>query len=160
MDKPIPKSFAELVNQWHEMMDDVAFVRQLKNLEIVMEGGDMRRIQRSQGGVNAILNLGSQPTVVPLAPLVPAQPTYDPETVRWINRAAGASGTFSSTSKQIADAFIVALHAKSYNSKILWLNPLLGTNLATALVPSATRSTSGRRRTTTSWTSTSTRSRG
>lgn len=66
---------------------------------------------------------------------VPGRSLFDPETLRWIARAEAAGGSFLGNSKAIADAFIVALHRRSYNSKIKYLLPMLGGNLATARVP-------------------------
>lgn len=60
---------------------------------------------------------------------------YNAETTTWITRVGAAGGSFTGTSKSIADALIVALQAKSYNSKIVYLLPLLGSNLAAARVP-------------------------
>lgn len=60
---------------------------------------------------------------------------YDPETRAWIAAATAAGGAFRSDSKQIANDLITAIKAKSFNSKIVYLMPFLGDNLASALVP-------------------------
>lgn len=60
---------------------------------------------------------------------------YDPETQAWIAAADEADGTYLSDSKSLADGLIRAIKAASYNSKIKYLLPFLGGNLATALVP-------------------------
>lgn len=59
----------------------------------------------------------------------------NPETIVWRNRAIAAGGTFASNSISLADALINAIAAASFNSKIIYLLPILGGNLATALVP-------------------------
>lgn len=66
----------------------------------------------------------------------PPIPTIlDPETIVWRDAAIAAGGTFLDDSIEIANDLIVALKAKPYNAKVLWLLPLLGGNLATARMP-------------------------
>jgi hypothetical protein len=60
---------------------------------------------------------------------------FDPETDTWISRVNAAGGTYEADSKALADALIIALKAKSYEAKIVYLLPLLGSNLAAARVP-------------------------
>lgn len=60
---------------------------------------------------------------------------FNAETVAWIAAVDAAGGTYETNSKAIADALIVALRAKSYTAKIVYLLPLLGSNLAAARVP-------------------------
>jgi len=59
----------------------------------------------------------------------------DPETLTWRSRVNAAGGTFETNSVALADALIVQLKTKSYESKIKYLLPLLGSNLAAARVP-------------------------
>lgn len=59
----------------------------------------------------------------------------DPETEVWISRARQAGGTFLYNSVSIADRLIKAIKASSFNSRIKYLLPFLGGNLATAIVP-------------------------
>lgn len=129
-----PFRFADLLKQMDTLHDDLQFVRQLKKLDIIMSGGDMRRIQRAPGGENAIIDFRDMASGISQV-ILPQVASYDPETVTWINRAEAIGGTFLPNSKTIADNFIVALHAKSYNSKVVYLLPLLGANLGTARIP-------------------------
>lgn len=62
-------------------------------------------------------------------------PSFDAETLTWIAGVDAASGTYESDSKTIADGIIVALHAKTYNAHIIYILPLLGSNLAAARMP-------------------------
>lgn len=59
----------------------------------------------------------------------------DAETIVWRDQAIALGGTFLSDSIALADALIVAIKATAYSSKIVYLLPLLGGNLATARVP-------------------------
>ncbi len=60
---------------------------------------------------------------------------YDPETLVWIGRAEDAGGSFGTRSKAWADALIRKIKNQSFDSKIVYLLPFLGSNLATARVP-------------------------
>ncbi len=59
----------------------------------------------------------------------------DPETVAWMNAARTSGGTFTTEAVVIANNLILALKSASFGAKILYLLPMLGGNLATALVP-------------------------
>lgn len=59
----------------------------------------------------------------------------DGETMIWRDRAIAAGGTFGTNSISVADALIRAIKVGTFNSKIKYLLPLLGGNLATARVP-------------------------
>lgn len=59
----------------------------------------------------------------------------DSETVAWIAAVDAAGGTYEVDSKSIADALIVALKTKAYESHVIYILPLLGSNLAAARVP-------------------------
>jgi len=65
----------------------------------------------------------------------PEPASYDEVTQLWISRIEAAGGTFASNSKAIADALVVKLKEKTYYTKIKYLLPLLGSNLAAARVP-------------------------
>jgi hypothetical protein len=67
---------------------------------------------------------------------LPEIPTIlDPETIVWRDAAIAAGGTLSDESIEIANDFIVALKAEAFNSKVKYLLPLLGSNLAAARMP-------------------------
>jgi len=57
------------------------------------------------------------------------------ETALWESRVRSNSGTLASDSIQIADNLVTGLKSLSSFSKIKWLLPLLGSNLAAARVP-------------------------
>ena len=59
----------------------------------------------------------------------------DPEFSTWVARVTAAGGTFAGDSKTIAQALLAQLHTRSYNHKVVYLLPLLGSNLAAARVP-------------------------
>ena len=59
----------------------------------------------------------------------------DPEVAKWRARVTAAGGTLASNSVTIAANLMAELRRKSYNQKIVYLLPLLGTNLAAAIVP-------------------------
>lgn len=68
-------------------------------------------------------------------PLYVPPPPLHAETIAWRDYAISFGGTFLSTSIIRANNLIVALNATAYNSKILYMLPFLGGNLATARVP-------------------------
>jgi hypothetical protein len=70
-------------------------------------------------------------------PDIPALPGgLQAETTAWITAAGVAGGgTISDDSKAIADKLIVLLKAESFYSKIVYLMPHLGPDLATAVTP-------------------------
>ena len=51
------------------------------------------------------------------------------------DRAVASGGTFTANTLNLADALISALNSQTFAGKILWLAPLFGNNLATALIP-------------------------
>jgi hypothetical protein len=53
----------------------------------------------------------------------------------WINGVTANGGTFGPNSKSIACALITQLGLRSYSNKVKYMLPLLGSNLAAALVP-------------------------
>jgi hypothetical protein len=59
----------------------------------------------------------------------------DPETIVWRDEAASVGGTFGPSSIARADALIRAVKATSFNSKVVYILPLIGGNLATGLQP-------------------------
>lgn len=67
--------------------------------------------------------------------VAPGGNQYDPETRAWISHVTSAGGTFAPDSKTLANDLVIALKAKSYDSKIIYLMPLLGSNLAAARIP-------------------------
>lgn len=59
----------------------------------------------------------------------------DPEITTWLARVSAASGTLAGDSQSIAEDLIAAIKASTFDAKILYLLPLLGSNLAAARVP-------------------------
>jgi hypothetical protein len=53
----------------------------------------------------------------------------------WVSRAETAGGTFTTNSKPIAAKLLRGIRESTYNSKIKYLLPFLGSNLATACIP-------------------------
>lgn len=122
----LPKTAADLLNPARQA--DLRRAGQLlnafQNLRLVIKSGlgvSSNVIQVS--GKSALLT-GEADTLI-----------LDPETVIWIQRAKAAGGTFTNNSIAIANALIVAIKRTGFNNSIVYLLPLLGGNLATALVP-------------------------
>lgn len=61
--------------------------------------------------------------------------TYEAEVVTWMSLVASSSGTLAANSARIANDLMVALNAATYRAKIIYLLPLLGSNLAAARCP-------------------------
>jgi hypothetical protein len=57
------------------------------------------------------------------------------ELATWVSAATAAGGTFTASSKPIAAKLLRGIREASYDSKIKYLAPFLGGNLATARVP-------------------------
>lgn len=57
------------------------------------------------------------------------------ETKVWMSKAALNGGLYTGISVGTADALIRAIQNSTFNSKLLWLAPLLGGNLGTMLAP-------------------------
>lgn len=99
-------------------------VRSLSSLQPIVTLGGVTRVSPVRwSGANAQIVL--EGLSVPL----------DPETIIWRAGATAAGGTFAEDSVALADALIRAVKASSFNSKLVYLLPLLGGNLATALQP-------------------------
>src|SRR5690606_9772595 len=60
---------------------------------------------------------------------------FDPVVAKWANRVIAAGGTFEADSVNIALALHGNLQNKSFYTKIIYLMPFLGGNLAAARVP-------------------------
>jgi len=60
---------------------------------------------------------------------------YNAETLAWIAGISGLGGTVTTQEKDWADALIVALQGETYDAKVVWLAPFLGTNVAAHRVP-------------------------
>jgi hypothetical protein len=61
--------------------------------------------------------------------------TYSASTLAWKAAVLAAGGTLNSFSQVIADTVIRAIEASTFSSKIVYLLPLLGTNLVAARTP-------------------------
>jgi hypothetical protein len=60
---------------------------------------------------------------------------YSAETTAWINGITALSGSVTTSEKNIADAIIVAIQGASYGSKIKYLLPFIGGNIAAHRMP-------------------------
>lgn len=102
----------------------IAFLEALERLQLVIKtsGGTSSTSVQISGG-SALLEG------------IVYQNELDPETVIWRDRAISDGGSFTSQSIEIANNLILAIKATAFNEKIKYLMPLLGGNLATALVP-------------------------
>jgi hypothetical protein len=65
----------------------------------------------------------------------PPSEDLHPETRAWRASALAADGTFGADSLRLADRLVRGLNAATYNSKVVWLVPFLGANLAAAITP-------------------------
>lgn len=61
--------------------------------------------------------------------------SYNSETTIWFNAISAAGGSTTTTDRTLADALIVALQGKSYNTKVIWLAPWLTNNIKGARMP-------------------------
>lgn len=64
-----------------------------------------------------------------------AAAAYNAETIAWAAGIVAAGGTVTTQEKDWADALILAIQGASYGSKIIWLNPFLGSNIIAARMP-------------------------
>ena len=51
-----PANFAELLQEWPQIQEDIAFVRQLRQLTILLNTGSVR-LQYAEGAENAVLDI-------------------------------------------------------------------------------------------------------
>lgn len=121
----LPKTAADLLNpaRMADLERAVELMNAFQNLKLIIRSG-------GQSVVSAIQISGQTATLSAKVNI-----GLDPETVVWIARAREANGTFGPFSIQWANSLIIAIKATSYNSKIKYLLPFLGSNLATARVP-------------------------
>lgn len=106
------------------MQRAIQFLRAMQRLQLVIRSGGVE-----EGKSILISDRFSQ-----LSGLVHNAP-LDPETEAWRDQAISDGGTFTSISINTANDLILAIKATSFDSKVKYILPLLGGNLATALVP-------------------------
>lgn len=124
----VPHDMADLLRNPERIKKAFEMLRALENGRVVLDGVTYP-IRFSP--YNAVVDLGE----TGFAPTAGVPVELDPETIIWRDRAIAAGGTFLTDSIAIADALIIAIKAASFNSKILWLVPLLSDDLTTARVP-------------------------
>jgi hypothetical protein len=124
-------SLADLIRQPERVKEILRMLDALERLEVIVDG--KRGAIRFSGG-NAVVSLDETGISASPAP-TPSGPTLHPETIIWRDRGIDAGGTFGDDSIDIADALIRAINAASFNDKIIYLLPFLGSNLAAARVP-------------------------
>lgn len=61
--------------------------------------------------------------------------TIHPEAARWAERVAANSGTLGAASLAIASRFMWEVENRTWKNKLLWIAPMLGSNLAAARTP-------------------------
>lgn len=148
---PIPSDYSLLANL-DELQRDIAFARALRRTRFITRGGEIS-FQSAPGADNVSLDLrslsasgaaaaGDIPDVTghPRAVLTTNGGTtswFDvhAETLTWLSRVCAAGGTLTAHSLSIAENIAAGLAGASYNSKIVYLLPLLGGNLAAARTP-------------------------
>jgi transketolase C-terminal domain/subunit len=96
MPPAIPSSaLAMSPEQWRDLMDDIAFVRQLKNLKVATAAGDVS-FQRGNNASNLLLDLrGITPTGATVQSAIPSQTGHEDEflqttgnSLRWAHAGA------------------------------------------------------------------------
>ena len=60
---------------------------------------------------------------------------YNAETLAWIAGISGLGGSVTTQEKDWADALIVALQGETYNAKVVWMAPFIGSNIKAARMP-------------------------
>lgn len=135
---PIPDdfSYADLLRNPEMMRDALRFIRQMRNIDVIQNGGNIKRIQVTPKSLNAFLDLRDNVE----SGIGTSPPPFNPtdlcaETAVWKARAIAAGGTFHTNSISICHGLCVAIAGKAYKPKIVSLYPFLGSNLATARVP-------------------------
>jgi hypothetical protein len=120
------KTLLDLFRSPEKVQQMLALMQRMEKLRIIREDGTTVPIRFSE--TDAVFDFKT-PEAGPPATIL------DPETIVWRDRATAAGGTFGADSVEIADELIKAIKAESFNSKIVYLLPFLGANLATARVP-------------------------
>lgn len=131
---------------------DLAFVRAWRNARFLTAAGEIPLVY-NPGALNATIDLrsitasGVVPSSAVPSPLgagdsylatdgaIAFWQTYTAETTAWASAVSAAGGTLAAGSKVIADTLIRAVQVSGFSSKIVYLLPLLGANLASARVP-------------------------
>lgn len=129
-------SLAELFRNPQKVRDALELLSKLEKMKVQVRDsvGTITVSPLLVSGQNAIIDLTFAESSAPPAP-DPDPDALDPETITWRDSATVAGGTFGTNSIAIANTLIKTIKTKAYNSKIKYLLPLLGSNLATARMP-------------------------
>lgn len=126
-----PKTLTDLVRDPEKFRKAMTLLETLERAEVVANNG--KRIPLKVSETNALFDLRDVQNQAPVTE-EPANFLH-PETALWKARAEANLGTFSENSVDIADALIRAINAATFNSKIVWLLPMLGANNKAACIP-------------------------
>lgn len=146
MSSPIPDKFGvqEVVKHSDEIRDSLRFYRQLKNLDVIMPSGELRRIQRTEKAVNALLDLraiGSEVSTVTTPRRAPDR-VYQNETLGWEAAAVGVGGLAPhATTLDQVDDFFIAMKRTSFFYKVQYFMAFAGLNLEAQFYPVINRIT-------------------
>lgn len=70
-----------------------------------------------------------------MRPFIRTGDTVHPEAAAWAVRVAANSGTLGTASLRIASRFMWEVENRTWKNKLLWIAPMLGSNLAAARTP-------------------------
>src|SRR3954464_12521028 len=133
----IPNNLADLFRNPQKLRAAFELLKRLQNMRIVTTDNLTSPIKFAPD--NAVVDLNEISAPPPLSFTAPAEeppaPTYDAETLAWEAAILAAGGTLPDASIVIADNLIKAVKAASFNSKIIYLLPLLGADLTAARMP-------------------------
>lgn len=131
----IPESIADLIRNPARLRAAFELLKKMERLQIVTEDRKVFPIQFSDE--NAIFDLKPASALPPLSFDPPPEPEPEPEaeTLAWESLVSAAGGTLAADSSGIANELVAQLKAAGLASKIVYLLPLLGSNLAAARCP-------------------------
>lgn len=147
----LPKDYS-LIGDLVALRKDLRFVRALRGAKFLTTSGEIPIVYSPQAG-NTTIDLralsasgtvtgGDIPSVAGAGDsylatngAVAFWQTYTTETDTWCNAIIAAGGTLAAGSRVIADTLIRAIQVSGFSSKIVYMLPLLGGNLAAARVP-------------------------
>lgn len=126
-----PKTLTDLVRDPEKFRKAMTLLETLERAEVVSNNG--KRIPLKVSETNALFDLRDIQNQAPIT----EEPTNSlhPETILWQSRGVANLGTYGANSVSIADALIRAVNLESFNSKLLWLLPMLGANNKAASIP-------------------------
>lgn len=131
---------------------DIAFARALRNLRVTTNGAEYPLRYDTASDNTAIDLRGLSPTEIQQASVLPGQSGHSGQVLvtdgaraywqslpatysAWVAAVQSAGGSFTNASRAIAGRLALGISQTTYAAKIVYLLPLLGGNLAAALVP-------------------------